>query len=315
MRRTACDIIGLPGAGLARLPDSVDSAAHHPYTGVLTFQSLTMTELAVRRLLIDLESPFPGRWNGGDAFRSALFNALSMSFPAGEQFFMDSVRAGLQRLPEAGRESMAREVQGFVGQEATHRRIHALFNDNLTRLGYDNEIERRALRRREAHKNNDLRNQVAATAATEHFTAIFSDWLLRHPEVLDGAQPRLRMLWQWHCAEESEHRSTAYDLYQAMGGTHEWRIRVFKYITYTFLGDVLRQTIRNLRHDGSLWRWSTWRSAMHTLFARDGMIRGNYGLWRDYFSRDFHPAHQDASRSRDWLQANTAHYSVVGQAR
>jgi predicted metal-dependent hydrolase len=54
---------------------------------------------------------------------------------------------------------------------------------------------------------------------------------------------------------------------------------------------------------------------MHTLFARDGMIRGNYGLWRDYFSPDFHPAHQDASRSREWLQAHTAHYSVVGQAR
>ena len=33
---------------------------------------------------------------------------------------------------------------------------------------------------------------MAATAATEHFTAIFADWLLRHPEVLDGAEPRLR---------------------------------------------------------------------------------------------------------------------------
>ena len=273
-----------------------------------------MTELAVRRLLIDLDRPFPGRWNGGDAFRSALFNALSMSFPAGEQFFMDSVRAGLQRLPEAERARMEREVQGFVGQEATHRRIHALFNDNLTRLGYDNDIERRGLRRREAHKNDDLRNQVAATAATEHFTAIFSDWLLRHPEVLDGAEPRLQLLWQWHCAEESEHRCTAFDMYQALGGKHHWRIRVFKYITVTFLGDVLLQTVRNLRHDGSLWRWSTWRSAAHTLFARDGMIRGNCAAWRQYFSPDFHPAHQDASRSQQWLQAHTADYRVVGQA-
>jgi len=270
-----------------------------------------MTEFAVRRLLIDLDSPFPGRWNGGDAFRSALFNALSMSFPAGEQFFMDSVRAGLQRLPEAERLRMAPEVRGFVGQEATHRRIHALFNDNLARLGYDNDIERRALRRREAHKDDDLRNQVAATAATEHFTAIFSDWLLRHPEVLEGAEPRLRLLWQWHCAEESEHRCTAFDMYQALGGKQAWRIRVFKYITYTFLGDVLRQTVRNLHHDGSLWRWSTWRSAAHTLFARDGMIRGNYGQWSAYFAPDFHPAHQDDSQSRAWLQDHTADYSVV----
>ena len=273
-----------------------------------------MTDLVVRRLLIDLETPFPGRWNGGDGFRSAFFNALSLSFPAGEQFFIDAVRAGLKALPEEKRQAMAAEVQGFIGQEATHRRIHALFNGHLERLGYDNEIERRGLARREAHKDNDLRNQVAATAATEHFTAIFSDWLLRHPEVLEGAEPRLRLLWQWHCAEESEHRSTAFDMYHALGGKHVWRIRVFKYITWTFLGDVLRQTVRNLHHDGSLWRWSTWRSAAKTLFARDGMIRGNYALWRAYFSPDFHPSHQDASHSQDWLQAHTADYRIVGEA-
>ena len=48
-----------------------------------------MTDLHVRRLLIDLETPFARHWCGGDAFRSALFNALSMSFPIGEQFFID----------------------------------------------------------------------------------------------------------------------------------------------------------------------------------------------------------------------------------
>jgi predicted metal-dependent hydrolase len=44
-----------------------------------------MTALVVRRLLVDLQTPIVGHWNGGDAFRTAFFNALSMSFPAGEQ--------------------------------------------------------------------------------------------------------------------------------------------------------------------------------------------------------------------------------------
>ena len=70
-----------------------------------------MSELVVRRLLIDLNTPFAARWNGGDAFRSAFFNALSMSFPVGEQYFMDSVREGLKSLPEAEREKYATEVQ------------------------------------------------------------------------------------------------------------------------------------------------------------------------------------------------------------
>ena len=55
-----------------------------------------MTELTVRHLRIDLEAPITRHWFGGDAFRTALFNALSMSFPFGEQFFIDAVRAGFK---------------------------------------------------------------------------------------------------------------------------------------------------------------------------------------------------------------------------
>src|SRR5262245_33891349 len=57
-------------------------------------------EPVVRRLLIDLDTPLPRHWCGGDAFRTAWFNALSMSFPVGEQFFIDAVRAGVATLPE-----------------------------------------------------------------------------------------------------------------------------------------------------------------------------------------------------------------------
>ena len=94
-----------------------------------------MTELVVRRLLIDLETPFARHWCGGDAFRSALFNALSMSFPVGEQFFIDAVRDGHKALPVDKQAQFADEVRGFIGQEATHRRIHALFNGHLDRQG------------------------------------------------------------------------------------------------------------------------------------------------------------------------------------
>ena len=273
-----------------------------------------MTELVVRRLLIDLAAPIARRWNGGDAFRSAFFNALSMSFPAGEQYFIDSVRAGLKTLPEAERQRYAHEVQGFIGQEATHRRVHALFNSHLDRQGYRNEFEIRAMRRMRANAHLDIRAHLGATAATEHFTAIFANWILRHPEALAGAEPRLQTLWQWHCAEESEHRNTAFDLYRAAGGDHPRRLKVFRYITFTFLSDVLRQTVRNLWHDGSLFMWSTWRSGARMLFASDGLIRGSYGLWRDYLSPDFHPGQHDASLSQQWLRDNATQFSVIGQA-
>ena len=273
-----------------------------------------MTDLVVRRLLIDLDTPIAARWNGGDAFRSAFFSALSMSFPVGEQYFMDSVRSGLKTLPEPERQKFAQEVQGFVGQEATHRRIHSLFNGHLAKLGFKNDIERRALKRLKANAHRDVRIHVAATAATEHFTAIFADWMLHHPEALDGAEPRLKTLWLWHSAEESEHRNTAFDIYQAISGNHAWRLRIFRYITVIFLTDVLRQTIQNLWHDDSLFKWSTWQSGFKLLMAKDGMFRGNYGLWRDYLAPDFHPSQHDASISKQWLLENTSQFTVVGQA-
>ena len=58
-----------------------------------------MTSLTIRRLLVDLHTPLPRHWCGGDAFRTAFFNALSMSFPAGEQLFIDSVKKGMAELP------------------------------------------------------------------------------------------------------------------------------------------------------------------------------------------------------------------------
>ncbi len=273
-----------------------------------------MTDLVVRRLLIDLAEPIPARWNGGDAFRSAFFNALSMSFPVGEQYFMDSVRAGLKALPEESRPELAAEVQGFVGQEATHRRIHALFNGHLEKQGFDNALERRAARRVRNSAHLDVRIHVAATAATEHLTAIFADWMFRHPEALQGVEPRLHTLWMWHAAEEAEHCSTAFDVYRALGGSEQWRLRLLHYITWTFAADITRQTVRNLWHDGSLFKSSTWKSAWTLLFAKDGMVRGNVAAWRAYKASTFHPRQQDISQSVQWLQDNSERFTVVGSA-
>ena len=275
-----------------------------------------MTHLTVRRLLIDLKQPFDKRWNGGDAFRSAFLNALSMSFPVGEQFFMDSVRQGVNALPLAQRESFAEELQGFVGQEATHRHLHALYNAQLASQGFVNSQEKRSLKRLERLERMKLdpRHAVAITAATEHFTAIFAHWMLAHNFMLEGADPRLKTLWLWHCAEESEHRNTAFDVYKAMGGNEKWRLFWFRYVTGQFMLDILRQTLRNLWDDKALLQWRTWASALQVLLGRQGLLRRNFKPWRAYFSPDFHPSGQDDSLSRQWLQVNAQQFHALGRA-
>jgi predicted metal-dependent hydrolase len=271
-----------------------------------------MTDLVVRRLLIDLDAPFERHWCGGDAFRSALFNALSMSFPVGEQFFIDSVRAGHRLLPPGQQREFQAEVQGFIGQEATHRRLHALFNGHLERQGLVNAWGPRAQERLKLLQGQDPRHMLAITAANEHFTAILADWMLRNADLMGSADQRLSTLWLWHSAEEAEHKSTAFDLYQALGGSHEWRVKWFRRITSIFLLDTLRQTVDNLRRDGALWKWSTWTSAARFLFGKRGLIRQTIGPWRDYKRSDFHPRQHDSSASQRWLADYSDRYTPVG---
>jgi predicted metal-dependent hydrolase len=271
-----------------------------------------MSELMVRRLLVDLETPFGRHWNGGDAFRTAFFDALSMSFPVGEQFFIDSVRAGLQQLGPEGRARFEAEVKGFIGQEATHRRIHALYNAQLDKRGLLNAWEPRAKKRIDALAGIDLRNHLAVTAATEHFTAIFAEYLLTNPLPLQGAEARMDTLWRWHSSEESEHRSTAFDLYRALGGNEEWRLRIFRVVSFNFIVDALRQTALNLWRDGSWWKPGTWVSGLRFLFGRNGLVRQLRGPWREYLREDFHPQQADDRAARDWLATNTQAWRPVG---
>ncbi len=270
-----------------------------------------MTALVVRRLLIDLERPFDRRWNGGDAFRTALFNALSMSFPAGEQFFIDSVRNAVKRLPPAAGARFEDEVKGFIGQEATHRRIHALFNAELARQGHVNRWESRIVARTKLLAGADPRHAVAITAATEHITAVLAEFLLSQPQALAGSEARLQTMWLWHSAEESEHRSTAFDVYRALQGDETWRRRWMRSVTLFFVCDLLRQTLRNLRHDGALLRTGTWRSAVRFCFGRDGLVRRIFKPWRAYFSPDFHPSAQGGELGAQWLRDNKTQYVAV----
>lgn len=152
----------------------------------------------------------------------------------------------------------------------------------------------------------DPRNWLAVTAATEHLTAIFADWLLAHPQALQGAEPRLRDLWLWHCCEESEHRSTAFDLYRASGGNERWRVRIFRLVSWHFAADLMRQTSHNLWRDGCACRPSTWVGAWRWLLGGDGLLRLTWGPWRRYLQADFHPAHVDSDAARRWLAEHAA---------
>jgi predicted metal-dependent hydrolase len=273
--------------------------------------------LTIRKLEIDLSRGFPRRWHGGDAFRSQFFNALSMSFPVGEQFFIDSVREAARRLPDTPEHAALRDtVQDFIGQEATHRRIHGLFNEELARQGLDNRWQDWAKRRAERARRLPPLHALAATCAYEHLTAVLADGTLRYPRWLGDSGPTMQTLWRWHAAEETEHRSVAFDLFRALGGSHRLRIGWYLYVLATFAADSGRQTWINLRGDASLTRPRTLREAASLLLGRDGLVWRCAAPLARYLRRGFHPdADRDAASAmalaRRWLADNAASYRVV----
>src|SRR5690242_21036119 len=66
----------------------------------------------------------PRLWHGGKVEATAIYNALSTTFPKGEAFFVESVRAFREGVPE----KLAREIKAFTTQEAIHSREHDAFN-------------------------------------------------------------------------------------------------------------------------------------------------------------------------------------------
>jgi predicted metal-dependent hydrolase len=213
-----------------------------------------------------------------------------------------------------------------VGQEATHRHLHALYNAHLEKQGLVNHwgprAEQRLKKGRDEFFSKSAKgylHELAITAAFEHYTSIFGDLTLdRMDQAGDwfaGAEDPLKTLWRWHAAEESEHKCVAFDLYQRLGGNHTWRMRWFWYVTLQFSTDVFRQTVNNLWHDKTLFKPSTWWSASKFLLGRHGMV------WRvakpilAYTRKDFHPMQVgSATLSQDWLQSHADEWRAVGGA-
>jgi predicted metal-dependent hydrolase len=270
-----------------------------------------MSTLTIRKPNVDLSRGFPRHWLGGDVYRTAFMNALSMSFPLGEQMFIDSVRAAPQ---DAIADPVLRaEVKDFVGQEASHRFVHQQYNDELARQGFDYTLEASLQKRVELIRTLPVADRLAITCALEHYTAMLADYLLRHPEWLEGAEPQLRTLWAWHAAEELEHKAVAFDVYRAAGGGYWKRVLWYLHVSLIFWRDTSLQTLHNLRRDRAVWRASTWASVGRAWFGRKGLAWHILKPGLDYLSPRFHPWHHDnRALLRMWLDRNDDSYREIG---
>jgi uncharacterized protein len=237
----------------------------------------------------------PRLWHGGRVEATAIYNALSTTFPKGEAFFVESVRAFRDGAPA----KLADEIRAFTTQEAIHSREHDAFNKRAAKAGYDlSKLEARVEQRLALTKGRPAVVSLAATMALEHFTAILAHELLADPTHLAGADADAAELWRWHAAEEIEHKAVAYEAWlHATRGWGRWKrwtvkARVMLLVTRNFLVDRTAGALELMRQDG-VQGVRAWTMLLWYLWVRPGMFRKIAGAWVRFFLPGFHPWNED----------------------
>ena len=164
----------------------------------------------VRKLGISFDE-VPRRWFYDSVLVSDLINALNLLFPAGERFFVRSVKHYLPQVRDVG---LRARVRAFFGQEGSPGHEHERAFEMLEAQGYEIQAwlawyERFAFGFLERLVPPNIR--LSVTVALEHFTAALAEVPLTR-EFFEHAHPRMRELLRWHAAEEIEHKAVAFDV-------------------------------------------------------------------------------------------------------
>jgi uncharacterized protein len=238
----------------------------------------------------------PRDWCNNDGYETTFLNALSLLFPEGEKFFVESVKQHKHLVTDP---QLQRDIAGFIGQEAMHGREHRAFNEMLVAHGYKEAA------RVEIKLRNFLKlvrrvlppaSQLAVTTALEHFTAMLAEQLLKHPRMREQMHRDVSPLWLWHALEESEHKAVAFDVYRASGGGYFRRVSIMLLTTIVFFAAQAIVHARLMATRKILWKPWTWVRGMTRMWIYPGFFTRLAPAYFAYFRPSFHPNDRDTKQ-------------------
>lgn len=201
--------------------------------------------LPIRTVRFEYPDGFRSAWQPRKPEFSAACNALSLGMPYGEPYVVSSVRRVAGDLEDP---DLAARVGSYLEQERSHYRQHRRLNELLTtQHPFLRRIERwlawsyRRLARRRSREFN-----VAFAAGFESVAFASARWIdTHHRELFDGADPVASALFLWHLAEEVEHKTVAFDVWEQIDG-NRWRYGAamttsfLMLVWFIFLGTVVQ---------------------------------------------------------------------------
>ncbi|WP_440206816.1 metal-dependent hydrolase [Acinetobacter oleivorans] len=259
----------------------------------------------VRRMNFDFND-VPEYWMNGSAGLTHFMTALSALFPAGEKFFIDSVRAVRYHPSIKDDEALQKEISAFIGQEAMHTQEHVNFNASAQKFGHDVET---------LEKLTDTAIQTAikafvkivkpfgmtkemvdltATTALEHFTATIASQLLVNKHIQElMTDETMSTMWYWHAIEENEHKAVAFDVYEGVfgKGVKAYALRTSSLVFSMTLIFLIQSSfvVRLLKQDNKLNLNELSVIYKYGYSPSKGIISGMAKEMLAYFKPGFHP--------------------------
>jgi uncharacterized protein len=246
-----------------------------------------------RALKLPMEAKIPRYWFANNQMATHLVNGLNLLFPAGERFFIRSVRAYLPQITDA---KLREQVRGFFAQEGHHAYQHERFFQVLRDHGYPITdflawYEKVAYQWLEGITSKEM--HLSTTVALEHFTAIMAENALTD-RFVSAAHPTLEQLLLWHAAEEIEHKAVAFDVLQEVNPSYRLRMAGLALATIGLGSFWVAATTMFFLHDRAN-GWGAESEPLPTLKSkRDSILQRVFlrGI-RAYIRRDFHPNQND----------------------
>ncbi len=174
---------------------------------------------------------------------SFLFLGTWMLLPYLEPYLMRTMRKALsERQDEIGNSSLIHDMQQFCSQEGQHYQQHAKANEiilsimpeasRLTMVGLLENIESQY---KSFSAEQPLEWNLAYAEGFEAYTAAGARTQMEL-RVFDYMTNPIRDLMLWHIMEELEHRTVAFDAYEALGRGYLYRLRYGVWAQKHFVG-------------------------------------------------------------------------------
>ena len=263
----------------------------------------------VRRMNFEFES-VPEYWMNGSAGLTHFMTALSALFPAGEMFFIDSVRAVRQHPSIKDNVELQKEISAFIGQEAMHTQEHEGFNASAQKYGHDvATLDRYTDRAIQTTRKvfaflgkpvgiTQEMVDLTATTALEHFTATIASQLLVNNHIQElMSDETMKTMWLWHAIEENEHKAVAYDVFEGVfgKGIKSYLLRTGSLVAAMAILFCVQSyfVFRLLKQDKQLNRAALKDIYTYAYSPSKGIITGMAREMIMYFKPGFHPNHHD----------------------